>query len=163
MPPPRCGRRGSVVARKRWLRKHIHQIEDESGQALVEAALAIPVLLLLVFGVVAVGRVTEGKVAVQAAARESARALAVAPSEEQGVIDALAAAEAVAAGYGLDGGQLTIKVDSGGFARGATVTSEVRYSVSLSDLPLLGFLDVDVSASHSERTDIYRSREVAAQ
>jgi len=129
---------------------------------LVEAALAIPVLLVLVFGVVGVGRVTEAKIAVQAAARESGRALAVAPSEEQGVFDALTAAEAVAAGYGLDGSRLTVEVDSGGFARGATVTSEVRYSISMTDLPLLSFIDVDVSASHSERIDIYRSREVAA-
>lgn len=149
------------MARKRWLSNVNRRLGDETGQALVEAALAVPVLLVLVFGVVAAGRVTEAKVAVQAAARESGRALAVAPSEEQGVADALAAAEAVAAGYGLDGSQLTIELDSGGFARGATVTSDVRYSVSLSDLPLLGFVNVDVGASHSERIDIYRSREVA--
>ena len=149
--------------RRRLLPKTRHRLEDESGQALVEAALAIPVLLLLVFGVVAVGRVTEAKVAVQAAARESGRALAVAPSEEQGVADAFSAADAVAAGYGLDSSLLTIELGAGGFARGGTVTSEVRYSVSLSDLPLLGFLDVGVSASHSERIDIYRSREVTAR
>ena len=149
--------------RRRWFPKTRHRLEDESGQALVEAALAIPVLLLLVFGVVAVGRVTEAKVAVQAAARESGRALAVAPSEEQGVADALAAADAIAASYELDGSKFTVEVDPGGFARGGTVTSEVRYSVSLADLPLLGFLDVGVTASHSERIDIYRSREVATQ
>ena len=40
------------------------------------AALAIPVLLMLVFGVVAAGRVVEAKIAVQAAARETSRALA---------------------------------------------------------------------------------------
>ncbi len=137
--------------------------DGESGQALVEAALAIPVLLVLAFGVVAVGRITEAKIAVQAAARESSRALAVAPSEEQGIGDALSAGESVAGGYGLDGSQLTIELDSGGFSRGGTVTSEVRYNVSLSDLPLLSFLDVDVGASHSERIDIYRSREVDAQ
>ena len=149
--------------RKGWVPKTRYPLGSESGQALVEAALAIPVLLLLVFGVVAVGRITEAKVAVQAAARESGRALAVAPSEEQGVADALAAAKSVAAGYGLDGDGLSIAVDPRGFARGGTVTAEVRYSVSLSDLPLLGFLDVAVSASHSERIDIYRSREVATQ
>ncbi|MCK6565217.1 MAG: pilus assembly protein [Dehalococcoidia bacterium] len=133
----------------------------ESGQALVEAALAIPVLLVLVFGVVAVGRITETKIAVQAVARESSRALALAPSEEQGIADALTAGENVAGGYGLDGSRLTIDLDSGGFSRGGTVTSDVQYSVSLSDLPLLSFFDVDVGASHSERIDFYRSREVA--
>jgi Flp pilus assembly protein TadG len=146
-----------VVRRLRAIRK---QAQDESGQALVEAALAIPVLLVLVFGVVAVGRVTEAKIAVQAAARESSRALAVAPSEERGIADALTAGENVADGYELDGSRLTIDLDSGGFSRGGTVTSDVQYSVSLSDLPLLNFFDVDVGASHSERIDFYRSREV---
>jgi len=149
-----------VVRRLRTVRQ---EAGGESGQALVEAALAIPVLLVLVFGVVAAGRVVEAKIAVQAAARESSRALAVAPSEEQGIADALTAGENVANGYGLDGERLTIELDSGGFDRGGTVTSEVRYNVSLSDLPLLNFMDVDVGASHSERIEFYRSREVAAQ
>lgn len=147
----------------RRLRSILGEAHGESGQALVEAALAIPVLLVLAFGVVAVGRITEAKIAVQAAARESSRALAVAPSEEQGIADALTAGENVADGYGLDGSRLTIELDSGGFSRSGTVTSEVQYSVSFSDLPLLSFFDVDVGASHSERIDIYRSREVAAR
>ncbi|MCC6174080.1 MAG: pilus assembly protein [Chloroflexi bacterium] len=147
----------------RRLRTVTQKAGGESGQALVEAALAIPVLLMLVFGVVAAGRVVEAKIAVQAAARESSRALAVAPSEEQGVADALTAGESVAVGYGLDGDRLIIEVDSGGFNRGGTVTSDVQYSVSLSDLPLLSFFDVDVGASHSERIDIYRSREAIAR
>ena len=147
----------------RRLRTIMGEAHGESGQALVEAALAIPVLLVLVFGVVAVGRVTEAKIAVQAAARESSRALAVAPSEERGIADALTAGENVADGYELDGSRLTIVLESGGFTRGGTVTSDVQYSVSLSDLPLLSFVDVDVAASHSERIDFYRSREVAAR
>ena len=145
------------------LRTMMGEAHGESGQALVQAALAIPVLLVLVFGVVAVGRVTEAKIAVQAAARESSRALAVAPSEEQGITDALTAGENVADGYGLDGNGLTIELDSGGFSRGGTVTSDVHYSVSLSDLPLLSFFDVDVGARHSERIDLYRSREATAR
>ena len=96
----------------RRLRTITLKAHAESGQALVEAALAIPVLLVLVFGVVAVGRITEAKVAVQAAARESSRALAVAPSEEQGIADALTAGENVAGGYGLDGSRLSIDLDS---------------------------------------------------
>lgn len=144
---------------RRWLRAVGKWSRDESGQALVEAALAIPLLLVLVFGVVAIGRVAEAKVAVQALARESGRALAVASSEEQGVADALIAGDAVASGYGLDASRLSLDVDSGGFDRGGTVTAEVTYSVSLSDLPLLGFIDVDVTASHAERIALYRSRE----
>lgn len=147
----------------RRLRKIRGEANSESGQALVEAALAIPVLLVLVFGIVAVGRITDAKIAVQAAARESSRAIAVAPSEEQGIAEALNAGENVAGGYGLDNSRLTLELDSGGFSRGGTVTSDVQYTVSLSDLPLLSFFDVDVGARHSERVDLYRSREAAAR
>ncbi len=48
----------------------------ESGQALVEAAIVLPVLLVLVFGVVMAGRVVHAKIAVQAAARQPGDAIA---------------------------------------------------------------------------------------
>ncbi|MBN9492559.1 pilus assembly protein [bacterium] len=136
----------------------IRQVSGESGQAMVEAAIAIPVLLLLVFGVIAIGRVTDARIGVQAAAREASRTLAVAPSEEQGVSDALEAGHAAASGYGLSNDRLTIEVDANGFARGGDVTADVSYSVPLSDLPLLSFFDVDVSSSHTEQVELYRSR-----
>jgi Flp pilus assembly protein TadG len=139
------------------------RLREESGQALVEAALVIPVVLLLVFGVVMAGRLTHAKVAVQAAAREAARTLAAAPSEQQGIGDALAAGRSVAEGYGLLGGSLTVNVQSNGFERGGTATAEVTYQVPLTDLPLLNLLDITVSSTHSERIDFYRSREVAAR
>jgi Flp pilus assembly protein TadG len=40
--------------------------DRERGVALVEAALVLPVLLVVVFGVVAAGRVVQAKIAVQA-------------------------------------------------------------------------------------------------
>ncbi len=132
---------------------------DESGQALVEAALVIPVLLLLAFGVVMAGRVSHAKVAVQAAAREASRTLATAPSEPDGMAGALETGRSVAEGYGLSQERLTVDVESNGFRRGGTATAEVTYRVSLGDLPLLDRLEVTVSSSHSERIDLYRSRE----
>ena len=134
------------------------QLWGESGQALVEAAIALPVLLVMVFGVVAAGRVTKAKLAVQASAREASRTLALAPSEQQGMTDALAAGHTVATGYGLADDRLTVQVDANGFVRGGTVTADVGYSVPLADLPLLSFFNVDVHSKHSERVDIYRSR-----
>ena len=45
---------------RRWSRRvHLRGLSGESGQAMVEAAIAVPVLLVLVFGVVAVGRITD--------------------------------------------------------------------------------------------------------
>ena len=120
-------------------------------------------MLMLVFGVVAIGRITDAKVAVQAAAREASRALAVAPSEDQGMNDALDAGLAAASGYGLAEERLTIDVDANGFVRGGEVSADVSYSVPLSDLPLLSFFEVEVSSSHTEQVELYRSREAVAR
>ena len=138
------------------------RLREESGQALVEAALVIPVVLLLAFGVVMAGRLSHAKVAVQAAAREASRTLATAPSEQEGLINAMEAGRSVAEGYGLSGGGLTVDVQSNGFERGGTATAEVTYQVPLTDLPLLNLVDITVSSRHTERIDLYRSREVAA-
>lgn len=149
---------------RKWNRRMpLRGMSGESGQAMVEAAIAVPVLLLLVFGVVAIGRITDAKVAVQAAAREASRTLAVAPSEEQGMNDALDAGHAAALGYGLAEERLTIDVDANGFVRGGEVSADVSYSVPLSDLPLLSFFEVEVNASHTEQVELYRSREAVAR
>ncbi|HWO73760.1 MAG TPA: TadE/TadG family type IV pilus assembly protein [Dehalococcoidia bacterium] len=139
------------------------RLRDESGQALVEAALVLPVVLVVVFGVVMAGRISHAKVAVQATAREASRSLATAPSEQQGLTDARERGEAVAEGYGLAGERLTLEVSSNGFERGGTATAEVSYRVPLGDLPLLKMVDVTVTSTHSERIDLYRSREVASR
>ncbi|MDO8616123.1 MAG: TadE/TadG family type IV pilus assembly protein [Dehalococcoidia bacterium] len=131
----------------------------ESGQALVEAAIVLPVLLVLVFGVVMAGRVVHAKIAVQAAAREAGRALATAPSEDQGLTDADDAARSAADGYGLAADGLTVDLQPNGFERGGTVRATVSYDVGLRGLPLLDALDITVSSSHSEQVDPYRSRE----
>lgn len=148
--------------RRRWWMR-LRGLAGESGQAMVEAAIAVPVLLLLVFGVVAIGRITDAKVAVQAAAREASRTLAVAPSEEQGLRDALDAGQAAALGYGLAEERLTIGIDANGFVRGGEVTADVSYSVPLSDLLLLSFFEVEVSSRHTEQVELYRSREAVAR
>ena len=133
---------------------------DESGQALVEAALVLPVILLVVFGVVMAGRVTHAKVAVQASAREASRALATAASEQQGLADAAEAGRSTAEGYGLGAERLTVDASSNGFERGGTASAEVTYRVPLGGLPLLNQVDISVSSTHTERIDLYRSREV---
>jgi Flp pilus assembly protein TadG len=136
---------------------------SERGQALIEAALVIPVLLLVAFGVIMAGRVVHAKIAVQAAAREASREVATAPSESSGVSDAVQTAQAVADGYGLSQDRLSVEIDANGFQRGDTVTATVRYEVGLGDLPLLGRTGVSVTSSHSERIELYRSREAVHQ
>ena len=132
--------------------------QADEGQALVEMALVLPMLLLLAFGVVAVGRVVQAQMGVNAVAREAARVAALA--EEPGAAQArgLAAGYAAAAGYGLQNGTLRLVVNPGDMARGGRVTAQAAYAVSLGDLPLLNWASVGVSSTHDERVDLYRSR-----
>lgn len=134
---------------------------DEAGSTLVEVALVLPVLLVLVAGVVMVGRVTHAQVAVQSVAREAARTVAVAPSEIDGLVAAQTRTHSVAAGHRLDPERLGVEIDAGGFERGGTVRVEASYTVSLADLPLFGALAVTVRSAHDERIETYRSRAVA--
>lgn len=130
----------------------------QDGQALVEAALVIPILLLLGFGVVGVGRVVQAQMGVSAVAREAARAGALASNRNEAVTRGLVTGQGVAQGYGLGQGPLELGVDPGSFTRNGIVQAAVRYRVSLTDLPLLGWVQVTVAAHHREPIDPYRSR-----
>ena len=129
----------------------------QRGQALVETALVVPMLLMLAFGVVGIGRVAEGQMGVSAVAREVARTAALADSPEEATVRGLARGQEVAAGYRLTNGSLRVTIDPGGLSRGATVRTTTRYEVALDDLPLMGWARVQVGSIHLERTDLYRS------
>jgi len=131
--------------------------KNECGQALVEVALVIPVLLLLAFGVVAVGRVTDAQMGVSAVAREAARAAALANDPGEAASQGVTQGQEVAAGYHLGDGSLQLAVNAGDFTRGGTVQASARYTVSLGDLPLLGWAHITVGSTHLERIDLYRS------
>ncbi len=129
----------------------------QRGQALVETALVVPMLLLLAFGVVGIGRLVQAQMGVSAVAREAARAAALADEPVQATLDGLARGEEVATGYRLTNGSLGISIDSGSLVRGGQVRAGVSYEVALDDLPLLGWARFSVSSDHLERTDPYRS------
>jgi len=131
--------------------------KNECGQALVEVALVIPVLLLLAFGVVAAGRVTDAQMGVSAVAREAARAAALANDSGEAANQGVTRGQEVAAGYHLGDGSLQLAVNAGNFTRGGTVQASARYTVSLGDLPLLGWAHITVGSTHLERIDLYRS------
>ena len=135
-----------------------HRLQAQRGQALVETALVLPVLLLLAFGVVGVARVTRAQMEVSAVAREAARAAARADGAAEATSRGLDRGHEVAAGYGLTNGSLQLTIEPGSFARGAPVRAAARYEVRLDDLPLLGWVRVAIARDHVERTDLYRSR-----
>ncbi len=137
-------------------------VAGAGGSALIEAALVLPALLVLAFGVVTTGRIAQAQVAVQAAAREAGRALAVAPSVSAGLASGRERALAVAGGHGLAPERLVVVLDAGGFSRGATVRAQTAYTVGLGDLPMLGQINLTVSSSHEERIELYRGRSTVA-
>lgn len=119
---------------------------NERGQASVEIALTLPVVLVLALVIVQAGLVAKDVILVNHAAREAARAAAVEPTQTV----ALRAAEA---GANLESARLTVSL-AGGRARGDTATATVRYA-SPTDVPLIGWMvgDVWLSASVSMRVE----------
>lgn len=128
----------------------------QRGQALVELALAAPLLLLLTSGVLAVGRVGRAELDIDQVALNAARAAALAATREAAVTQGMTQGETVAAQDGLKDGSFRLLVDASSFARGGSVTAEARDTVTFHDLPLLGWVHVTVSGRHSEPVDRYR-------
>jgi Flp pilus assembly protein TadG len=131
--------------------------DGQRGQALVETALALPVLLLLAVGVVGAGRLTAAQGAVSAVAREAAQAAAAANGTQEARLQGEDRALAVAEGYGLRLERLETTIDPGPFARGGVVRARVRYVVRLDDLPLLGWVHVQLESTDAERIGRFRS------
>lgn len=109
---------------------------DERGQAAVELALVLPLLVLLLLAVVQVGLVVRDQVLLTHAAREAAREAAVEPSPG-GV------RQAALLGAPLQAGRLTVETTSSSPAD-ARVAVRLSYRAS-TDLQLVGALLPDVA------------------
>jgi len=107
----------------------------DPGQAVVELALALPVVFVLLLGVVQVAVVVRDQLLVQHAAREGARAASVSAAP--------GAAASGAAGRVLAPARLG-SVAVGAVAGAATVRVTVR-AVTHTDVPLVGALIGDVA------------------
>jgi Flp pilus assembly protein TadG len=108
----------------------------EHGQAAVELALALPVVVVLLLGVLQVALVGRDQLAIELAAREAARAAAVSADP--------AAAARLAAGRVTSLRPLQVAVSTGA----TTVTVTVRYTC-VTDVALIGRVigDVPMTAS----------------
>jgi Flp pilus assembly protein TadG len=119
--------------------------EDE-GQAAVELALVLPLVVLLLLAVLQVGLVVRDQVLVTHAAREGARAAAV---DEHPAAARTAAEE----GAGLDDDRVHVDVTGRGKA-GSRVKVTIRYRAP-TDVPLVGALvgDVGLRAAATMRVE----------
>lgn len=106
---------------------------DDRGQGTVEVALALPLLVMLMLGVVQVVLVARDQLAVAHAAREAARAAAVVGGTPG------AAQAAARSATTLDPGRMQVEV-----GQGDLVQVTVRYR-SPTDVPLVGRLLPDVT------------------
>jgi Flp pilus assembly protein TadG len=116
----------------------------ERGAAAVELALVLPLLLLLVFGIIELGRSYNVRVQLTGAAREGARVLALGgtPGEAQAAVVAAAPGLAPA----LAGGNITtITCPAGGAAGNARVA--ISYALpGLTPLVPSGAIDLSAAA-----------------
>jgi len=120
----------------------VRRSQEARGQATVELALALPVIVLALLLCIQVALVARAQVLVVDAAREGARAEAV---------RAGSAATAAHATPGLDSGRMSVEAGGGG-ADAVRVTVHYR---APTDVPLVGVLlgEPDLTASvvmHSE-------------
>ena len=120
--------------------------EQQSGQASVELALLLPVVVVLLLAVLQVGLVARDMVLVSHAAREAARAAAVDDHPS-------AAADAVRASSGLRDERVRVVVAGRG-AAGSRVTATVTYRAP-TDVPLVGALlgDRTITSSVTMRVE----------
>jgi len=144
------------------------------AQALVEAALVLPILMLVAFGGIGMGRLIQARVGLSAAVREAARTTALAempsvrdPNDASARRTAVADGEQhgrdVAGDYGLPGADISVSVDR--FEPGGWVTAEGSYEVRMWDVPFLrqvlnGRMSggaIELRTQHLERIDRWRS------
>lgn len=106
-------------------------VRNKKGQALVELALILPILLLLIFGVVEYGRIFSAYLAVTTASREGARVATVGATDT----DIIAAAKLRTDAMGLKSADVivTITPNGAGRVRGSSVTVQVTYPVKMFD------------------------------
>ena len=111
---------------------------NDAGQATVEVALAVPLLVIVMLFGVQIALVIRDQIATIAAAREAARAVVVADGKSGG------AEAAVARTAALNPSRRSVKVS----INGGLVTATVTYR-SPTDLPLVGIFIPDITVHGS--------------
>jgi len=111
---------------------------DELGSSTVEFVLLMPVLILFLLFVVALGRFGQARADVDGAARDGARAASIVRNRSTAVAQARDTAEATLRDRHVTCAELQIDTDTSAFQPGGQVTVSVTCSVKLSDLAVLG-------------------------
>jgi len=127
------------------------------GQALVELAVCMPVILLLGFGVVAVTQVTDANAGLHAATEAAVAAAARAPDYTSAQSIARQRFLDVVAAYPVKTPALTL--DDSAFARGSRITATATAFVDLGwEAMAIVPGRVDLTATATARVDPWRTR-----
>ncbi len=126
------------------------------GQALVEAAICLPLVTLLLLWTAAAVRVADARAGLDAATAAAAAAAARAPHQSRAAARAGGAFSAVSAHYPLERPALTL---STAFARGGLVSATGTATVDLSFAPLPGLArHLPLTKTVLARVEDWRSR-----
>ena len=125
----------------------------------MELTLALPLVLALLFGTIALSRVIQAQTVVVAIAHEAARAGALAINPDDAVDRMRRRVDVVSPGLGIDPSRLVLDWDVSTFNhdRGHVVAT-VRYTLDPADLPIAGWIPAPtVRAEHVEWVDPFRA------
>jgi len=102
----------------------------EGGQAIVELALILPILVTLIFGALDVGRLFNAQIVLTQAAREGARVAAAECTLNATTCASDVTAHVHSALTGLNVASSTVTLSPGPYVSGAAVTVQVHYVIS---------------------------------
>ncbi|MFD6967198.1 TadE/TadG family type IV pilus assembly protein [Streptomyces sp. NPDC059949] len=146
----------TLTARRRHL-------AGDRGALSLEAMVLFPVLIMVLLLVVAFGRVTSSHNAVDAAARNAARAASLERNAGSASSAGQATAREVLGQQGLQCTSTSVSISTGGFSTGigepASTTATVTCVVNLSDIALPGLPgSKTMTSSFTSPIDSYRQR-----
>jgi Flp pilus assembly protein TadG len=137
------------------MKRRVWWDRSERGSAAELALVTVPIMLIL-FVIVAMGRVASARSEVDAAARDAARAASIARTPGAA---SSAAQDAAAASLGSDGlacRSFNVTVDLSNFTPGGTVVAHVACAISLSELSLLRLpASSTITSQFTEPVDTY--------
>jgi Flp pilus assembly protein TadG len=129
----------------------------ERGSAAAELVLVTPLLILFLLFAVAVGRLVQGRLDVDSAAQQAARAASEARTPQAAGAQAQQVAQAALAGQSVSCDPAVITPDLGDFVPGGEVTVTVTCTVRLSDLSLLHVPGSEtITATFTSPVETYR-------
>ena len=110
------------------------------GQELVELAILFPLLMLVAFGVLDLGRLFHASITISNAAREGARFGTFDPADVGGIV-AATQAEAQSSGIDLSGSTIIVSCPDGACGSGLPVRVAIQYPFQL----VMGFIFPDTN------------------